>query len=371
MTEVATPRQPGAPLQALVALCAATNCAWEAPLAPDAALAAAVLRGSVVLQGVDAPDDTFLLLFDAADPPPPEGIGEPANLVALPADRFAEAGEGSYAASYQFTEVQEGLWLLSVLVDVDGDFNPLLTSNAGATCGDLAGGHTGDLDSLELAAIDVAAGSVTDDVIVLAQTELTVERPAISLLTDAIDVAGTELLPFELESVGIASSLLELEGPYDGGDPCGTAFLVHAVDDDGDGQADPHPDAQLAELEALDIWTRTYLEYLGDGSRELQAGERYLAEAIVDTALVDEGLALPGQPEQLTELPLLFVPAALHVSEEGEEQVSGNALPRGSWSVTVVQQTGQTWTVPNELVEHPSRSEEFDPDSQALGLLLE
>jgi len=141
---------------------------------------------------------------------------------------------------------------------------------------------------------------------------------------------------------------------------------------DLDGEPDPHPDEALAAMGALDAWPRVYLEYQGDGFVALDPGERYLAEAIVDPLFLETEQLELGVPTPVTALELLFLPAALHqLSDGSEEEVQGLDLPSGSWAITVVQLTGQTWTVPNELADHDASSGDFDPFSQALGLEVE
>jgi len=40
-------------------------------------------------------------------------------------------------------------------------------------------------------------------------------------------------------------------------------------------------------------------------------------------------------------------------------------IPRGAWSITAISETGQTWTVPNELVQSVSTDElSFQPHTQ-------
>ena len=184
------------------------------------------------------------------------------------------------------------------------------------------------------------------------------------------EISGSRKSVTELtagDSAGVTTGRVDepADAPYDGSDPCGTMFLVHAVDDDLDGEADPHPDDDLAASGALDVWPRVYLEHLGDSSVPLDDGERYLGEAIVDSGFLEVEELEPGVPTPLTTLELLFVPGAIHQLADGSEE-----LPRGSWAITVVQLTGQTWTVPDELADHDATSSDFEPGSQAVGIEL-
>jgi hypothetical protein len=53
-----------------------------------------------------------------------------------------------------------------------------------------------------------------------------------------------------------------------------------------------------------------------------------------------------------------------------EEQVAAPDLPEGVWGVTVVESTGQTWTIPNNLAGSVSLSSDFDPASQATAVVV-
>jgi hypothetical protein len=256
-------------------------------------------------------------------------------------------------------------------MDVDGDFQPLLTSNAGQTCGDYVGGHVGSLAEGEVQEVTVEGGELLDDITVFVATELTIERPAFRMVSSTVDQTAPGQV-ITLDSTGISSPLINLTGPYDGTDPCGAMFLVWAQDNDGDGGPDPHPNPALAAAGALDIWPRVYVSYTGEGDTELEEGEVWAAEAVIDPSPLFTGELVAGVPTVQTTLNLFYVPAASHILPDGSSEiVSAPNLPRGAWSVTVVQATGQTWTLPNEVAEFPALDDTFLPETQAAVLTVE
>lgn len=345
------------------------GCAWEPPLDPEAPTALNVISGQVLVTGTDDMAATFVLVFDPADPAPPDGTGSPLTFSSVPSDRYTGEGVGIQAADYAVTQLPDGEYLLTALMDTDGDFQPFLSSNAGATCGDWAGAHVTDLVSGEAAPISVAGGVELDDVSIVVGYEMVTERPAFAIAADPMVQTSTETQLFHLDSIGVYSQLVTLEGPFDGSDPCGTYFLFYAVDANGDGAPDPHPEPALAAAGVYDIWPRVYLQYLGE---DLAEGESWAAEAAVYPGPILGGQVAVGVPTPVTGLDLVWIPAARHTLPDGnEEVVSAPSLPSGAWSITVVSITGQTWTVPNELPAFPATDTRFDPESQAAVLIVE
>lgn len=357
------------------------SCGYVPPLDTAAPPVLNVLAGEVVVTGPDAVAPTFVLLFDAADPPPPAGTGSPLDFTAVAAEEYtgdaaSGVGGGIQSAAWALTGVPDGSFLVTALMDADGDFHPLLSSNAGATCGDWVGAHVTDLQTGTFARVAVSGGTLLDDVTIVVGQEMTTERPAFTLPPTSVVQIAPENQGFQLSSIGVHSEVLDLTGPFDGTDPCGTMFLVYAPDADGDGAPDPHPNPDLAAQGALDLWPKIYLQYWGpDVTREgegLEAGESWAAEALVDPTPFYLGTAPVGVPTPATTLNALWVPAAIHTLPDGtEEVVYPPDLPAGLWSITVVQITGQTWTVPNELGAFAATDASFDPLSQLVGLTVE
>lgn len=354
------------------------SCAYTPPLDTAADPTLNALAGEVVVTGTRSVGPTFVLLFDAADPPPPAGTGSPLDFGAISASEYTglvEDGQGGgvQSAPWALTGVPDGTFLVTALMDMDGDFQPLLTSNAGATCGDWLGAHLSDLSTGDVSPVSVSGGTLLDDVTIVVGNPVTTERPAFAVDAPVIDQTVETLQMFTLESVGVHSQILDLTGPFDGTDSCGTMFLEYAPDADGDGAPDPHPNPEYAAEGALDLWPKVYLQYYGPDAATpgggLEAGESWAAEAIVYPLDVMTGAVPVGVPTPVTSLQLVWVPAAMHTLPDGtSEVVDAPNLPAGVWSITVVQITGQTWTVPNELAAFPATDGSFDPLSQAAGL---
>jgi hypothetical protein len=325
----------------------------------------------VVLNAGVNPADTFVLLYDVTDPPPPEGTGSPVNLVGIPAGDFS-GGDGVLSAPFALTGVRDGSWLISALVDTDEDFHPLLTSNGGATCGDWGGAYLSDLSTFELGTVTVEGGERVEGLTVVVGSAVPYERPAFDLTVDVVSRDSEEMQAFVLTTTGVYSELVELTGPWDGTDSCDTVFLVHVVDDDCDGLPDPHPSEELAAAGFYETWPRIYLSFQGSDSVPLEEGESYVTEAPVYPDFLATGEVSVGVPTPRTELTAVFVGAALHTRADGTtEVVSGADLPGGEWEVSAISLTGQTWTVPNETAAYPTTDASFDPGGQGEGLWIE
>lgn len=348
------------------------GCTYEVPLDPDAPAVTNVIAGTVVLDGAADIADTVILLYAADNPPPPTGTGRPASFATVPASAFSEAG-GVASASWALTEVPDGEWLITALVDVDGNFQPLLTATAGSTCGDWLGAYFTDFSSYTYAPVSVAGGRFLDGVTVAVGRQMPTERPAWTFTLDDSHDSEIEAVPYSAWQVSAtavhaaippSAAPYDLDGPFDGTADCQTTFWTYVTDADGDGEADPHPNENFAAAGLKDFWPRVYLRYLADPS--------YVSEAIPMPAAFGGGPAV-NTPTPANTLDLLFAGKVIHVLPDGTEELIDVAddIPRGDWSVTVVQFTGQTWTLPNELAGATSTDASFDATSQGLALTIE
>lgn len=389
-------------------------CAYEAEIeTDDPFIAPPRLSGTVLVQGLDVAADTMVLIYDAADPPPPAGTGSPLTFGVVPASAFATTGSGLLEAPFDLSlaGIPDGQVLVTALVDVDGDFYPLppySSVTGGATCGDRLGAHVSDLETGALAPVTVSQNTLTDGITVIVAREVPTERPAFvfqggspTIAKEAVLAGGTET--FRLASTAIAvgrtveaedggtfvESMLELDGPFDGSDPCHTAFWVTVYDRDGDGQPDAHPDLGPA---AIDAWPRVILQYAGtlaeDGATLIPADPAegaYVAQAAYLPSPVWFGDIALNTPTPRTEIELVWVPGARRILPDGTVEVLSpdltaedaaeqlDAIPSGVWSVTLIAETGQTWTLPNRLWQLPPLGEDdgYEPDSQRGALILE
>lgn len=407
-------------------------CAWEAPVDPDAAPPPNAIAGPVVAGGLDAPATAVIFAAPADAPMPPLGTGRPATLTTVPAAAFT-GGDGVQAAAYTLTDVPDGDWLITGFADVDGDFHPTIDALGGATCGDVVGGHLADLGGTALAAVSVADGALADGIAVTLGSRLPVERPAFVPLGQdgtpglpVIQRAGAATPQgFLLRSVAVEAAFrlpdgtptvtVSLTGPRadDPANPpegnplglppsphhdlfapsCDVAFFVHVLDADGNGDPDDHPQVPGG----VDAWPQVGLTWLGlpvdddaDGQPDRfdRGGDpaAWTAPAILSPLPLLDGRLPVGVPVLTTALELLWVPVAVRAAPAAELDCDGtwtegtcesvvtdpSQIPAGAWAITVIESTGQTWTVPNALTRAtPTGGAGFLPAAQGLYLLVE
>lgn len=376
------------------------GCAWEAPVVDDGEAATNVITGTVVVNASAVSGPALVLLYDAADPPPPNGTGRPINLASVPVEDFS-GGSGVLSAPFALTGVPDGTWLVTALVDQDADFHPLIDATAGSTCGDMLGAYLSDITTGALGAVTVSGGQLVEGVTVAVGTTMPLERPAFVFADGQIDRTGADS-SFTLSSTDVAASdgagwdVLTLTGPMDvesayageAYDPCDVAFAIYIPDDDGAGDGEPHPNESYASSNFIEAWPRVYLQYLGDGDVTLAEGESYTTEAIWAKQLdALEAIATYGLTWQqalgagglsfnsvapVLDLELYLPPVALHTTADGTAvPVQGANMPKGSWAVTVVSFTGQTWTLPNSLAAFQSTSATWNEKLQGAALTVE
>ncbi len=340
----------------------------EVPLDTGAEALQNVISGTVTFAGSGSPSNTFVLLFPADDPPPPYGTGAPVNFTTLTASDYTGEGQGLQSASYAFPAVPDGSWVVTALSDSDGNFQPQLDSHAGATCGDVVGGHVQSLSDTSLAPLTVAGGSWLQNVPVLLASTLTTQRPVFTfdpVTLDQTQIAAGGAIP--LRSDQVWSRDLKLAGPLDlsNPQPCNTFFPLYIVDADGDGVADPHP--TFGQYGFATVWPHIYLVYAG----EVEEGESWISELMIPLEPLG-GAALPlNTVLPFTELTTVLFPVAQHTLPDGSvEVVQAPGLPAGPWAVSVVSITGQTWTVPNDSASATSLSATWDPAAQGAVVML-
>lgn len=382
----------------LLFLCAVA-CAYTAPLDPDAPAAGSVLAGEVVVTGVEIPGDVIVLAYDATNPPPPAGTGAPLTFTTVAASSFTRPGAGIAAAPYTLTSLPPGDYLLQALMDLDGDFNPFVDVAAGATCGDVAGAHVTDLATAEPAVVTLPASTRLDDVSIVIGSVVSIERPAFvpsGTVSRAASLDPTTPQRFELTATAVHTAIAE-DFPLDLAGPCApvpdqpfcdptqldlcdTAIWVHVVDANGDGVPDLRPDLPV-EAGIPDIWPRVYLQWL-----DAPNGETWSAEAIpllAELGAMQLGAPAPvpfGRPVPLSKASVTWLPIARRTVDGGEPEtidlrqtLDPTSIPEGAWSVTVVSESGQTWTVPNALAQIgvTTQPDRFDPTTQGAALTVD
>lgn len=376
-------------LLSLGLLCCVGACAWTPPLDPDRGALGNVIQGEMVVIGNEVHAPGYVLLVPAATPPPPSGVGRPVSFATIrPTDFTGDAGNGVQAASWSLTNVEDGEWILLGLIDNDEDFQPLLGSNAGSTCGDQSGAYFSDITTSAFANVTVSGGQLVDDVTLLIGNTYTVERPAFQIVEQepvgagfyadtTVSNTGTDVF-FALQTIGVHSEIIDMDGPYDPATPgdCETALWVEVVDADGDGVADEHWRASVAEKGYPAVYPRIYFEYLGDGDVPVEEGESYQSEGVPDPIGLSNRSTYPLNTPVIPTgtffglgqgvLPVGWGQLVLHTLPDGtEEWLAGADVPTGSYSITVVQYTGQTWALPNETAGYASTDPSFEAAYQA------
>lgn len=340
------------------------------------------IEGDVVIASA-ARGNVVLFLYDAARPPPPEGTGRPLTFTVVPrAVAFAHAADGDvgpHVAPYAFSLVEPGRYLIKGFVDVGGDFVPWYGVTADTNEGDVGGAA---VDPVTRAPKVVEIGTTADGTPVPAldvtvsfsdAARVPVDRPVFQETTGATS-ATVFTAPI---TVTLDATPIDEKGVYE---PL-PVFLARLVDDDGDGVPDDSNGDGVP-----DFWPRVVVRKLADGASPLldendldkdgvldATGADYdhvnpttgatipadgrpdlvvLAAGFDFTSLVPQLVDGTGRPNPaptvVTRLPLTIQPRAFDVSDPAHPGVL-KTVPSGRYAVTVIQLTGQTWRVPNEL----------------------
>jgi hypothetical protein len=328
------------------------------------------IEGQLVASSV-ARGKTVVLLYDAARPPPPTGTGRPVAFTVVPSESLFGAalpGDlGPFTAPFAFSLVAPGAYLVRAFIDANDDFVPWYGVTSDVNAGDVAG-----------AAIDAAtrAARVVPVSVQAGQPVPTLDVPV--TLSDALRVPVDRPV-FELDgatgpvTLGASESIHALratpivEGAVRQAQP---VFLVRLIDDDGNGVPDDANGDGVPEL-----WPRALVRKLADGDNLLadETGVDYehqdpstgarlpadgapdvvvLAAAIDPTDLWPQLVDGEGRPKStptaVTALKLVVKPVALDLSSPSRPGLV-RGVPRGRYAVVLVQSTGQTWRLPNEL----------------------
>jgi hypothetical protein len=342
------------------------------------------IEGSLVVQS-RARGNAIVLLYDAERPPPPQGSGRPLSFTVIPAERLfgSSLGDtstsGPFTAPFTFTLVAPGRYLLRGFIDADTcragaqpchgpDFIPWYSVTGEPNAGDVGGAAPRVVEVAE--GPDGTLQATTGITVSFSDSSTVPERPAFQVVGDSRfdPAAGPKRL--ELKPLQVREGAVDLRSP---------AFLVRCVDDNADG----HPDDANGDGQP-DLWPKVVLRKLTDvqGLTEAQklADENDLdRNGILDTQGVDytrlDGTS-DGLPDQVvlaaglepnpalldalltpddtpcmtpvTSLGVVVLPQARD-ARDANNPVRLQAVPRGRYALTLVQFTGQTWRVPNEL----------------------
>ncbi|QRK09224.1 hypothetical protein JQX13_03440 [Archangium violaceum] len=351
------------------------------------------IDGQVVVQS-RARGNAIVLLYDADRPPPPEGAGRPLSFTVIPAERlFGPAdpnASGPFTAPFTFSLVAPGRYLLRGFIDADTcstgarpchtpDFIPWYGVTSEPNAGDVGGAA---VDALTRAprVVEIAAGP---DGALQAATGITVsfsdsstvpvDRPAFTVVGDRRFDPATGSKVLELRPLQLHEGVVDVRPP---------AMIVRYRDDNGDGKPDDtNGDGQV---DPQDLWPRVLVRKLA-GGQELTGAQRLADENDLDRdgILDPEGADYPradgtrdGLPDQVVlaamlhpsvldalrnpdgtprmeavtvpSLSVVVLPRALDVRDP-LHPMDLRSVPSGRYALTLVQFTGQTWRVPNEL----------------------
>jgi hypothetical protein len=380
------------------------------------------IEGQVVVQS-QARGDVVVLLYSAERPPPPAGSGRPISFTIVPMEavfgqeldaRDAKGlpTSGPFTAPFAFSLVPEGKYLVRGFVDSDtcrrvpapatchgSDFNPFYGVTGEPNQYDV-GGAAVDLNDPRRPSrvISVARGSdgklapVTGVSVSFADTALVpFDRPAFELAAPVATAGDGATKVLTLKPLAVRQGGVNQAPP---------AFFVRYVDDNGDGT----PDDANGDG-AYDVWPRVIVRKLSADPRAVPGitdendvdrngildaeGAEYASAAgtdsLPDLVVMAAGLVptaihaalndAEGNPKRnpdgslavgmVSSLSVAIRPMALNAANATAAPVPLTSVPAGGYSVILMQFTGQTWRVPNELAPGLSQNLGFPTvDSQ-------
>lgn len=345
------------------------------------------IEGSLVVQS-RARGNAIVFIYDATNPPPPAGSGRPlAFTVVTAAELFgASLGDnstGPFTAPFALSLVEPGRYILRGFIDADTcrnvpqpchvpDFNPWYGVTSEPNAGDVGGGAVDPVTSatrvLEITTDADGWPQPLTGVSVSFSDSATVpfDRPAFQTADSReFNTASTPLKTLTLTPQ-------VLTGAVDQRPP---GFWVQLVDANKDGIPD---DANNDGVP--DFWPRVIVRKLADGVTGYVDENDLNRDGVVDeegvdyaranggkdgkpdvtvlaaglapdpllAALLDEQGKPRPQPVFVPQLVVAIRPVALDARDPAAPAPLA-AVPPGRYSVTLLQSTGQTWRLPNEL----------------------
>jgi hypothetical protein len=348
------------------------------------------IEGQVVVQG-RARGNAIVLLYDATRPPPPQGTGRPVNFTLIPSERLfgpADPGfSGPFTAPYTFSLVPPGRYLVRGFIDANTcatglqpchvpDFIPFYTVTGEPNAGDVGGAAVDPVTRVPRV-LDITANPdgtlpVPTGVNVLfgEANTVPVDRPAFWVDSPPRFERTAPLKLLELKPLQVREGAV---------DQWPAAMLLRLVDENGDGQPDDangdgRPDLwprvvvrKLTSVENLPALQRNADENDLDRNGILDPqGVDYphtdgTSDGLPDLVVLAAGLD-PTQAESLRNkdgswnmnpvpvpsLRVIVQAQALDARDPRQPQVL-RTVPSGRYALNLIQFTGQTWRVPNEL----------------------
>jgi len=334
------------------------------------------IEGQVIVNSA-ARGRIVLFLYDAARPPPPVGTGRPLTFTVVSQEAvFGAAVDGDlgpFTAPFAFSLVAPGHYLIRGFVDSNADFIPWYGVTADTTEGDV-GGAAIDPATRASRIIEVGADEAGNPIPALDvpvsfsdAARLPIDRPIFSVVggMSSVTVSGTPVV-IELQSTPIDEGVMRQPTP---------AFLLRFVDDNADGVPDDANGDGVPEvwprvvvrkvrqegsplIDENDLDKNGVVDATGEDYEHATAPPDGLPDVVVLAAgfdvreyamqLVDSMGRVKTTPTPVPKLKLVLQPRAFDASTPTAPQLL-KAVPIGRYAITVIQQTGQTWRVPNEL----------------------
>ena len=373
------------------------SCAYEPPLAETTDYPhATTLSGEMVLASGVPDTDTrvgHVLLYDINDLPPPKGFGAPLDFTTTRTEDWGYTSvsldtgapvNGVASAEWAMAGVPDGTWLLTALVDNDGDFSPfpgISDYAGGAPCGDQVGAYVTDAVTGTPVPITTTAPDHIAGLDLVVGPPIPFERPAFEMWTaDAKEngyapleqvntlVIDPTLSPLAVPQVinlishPVAHPMLTLNPTASAN--CPTTFTVIRRDIDGDGAVDPHPSV-LGGVDYEDVYPIVLMALVLDADGNEPEGTIISPLPIRPTY----DTSVPAEtPFTTTQLQLLFTGTFLEIIDGEQVEYEGDP-PEGVWGVAVLNENGQMWQVPNGLSDPdtwPEFADSIDPTQGAV-----
>mgnify|MGYP001582055767 CR=1 FL=1 len=318
-----------------------------------------------------------LFLYDAARPPPPTGTGRPLTFTVVSRESvFGAALEnetGPFTAPFAFSLVAPGRYLIRGFIDSNDDFIPWYGVTADATQGDVGGGAI-DPATRATRVVEVGTDEAGQPIPALDvpvsfsdAAKVPIDRPIFSVVggMDSVTLSGTPKV-IELQATVINEGVMNQPTP---------AFMVRFIDDNldgvpddanGDGVPEVWPRVVVRKLpfekspllDENDLDKNGIVDAEGEDYEHANGEKDGKPDVVVVAAGFDVTEYAPSlfdamgrvklTPTIVPKLRLVLQPRAFDVSAPTSPQLL-RGVPVGRYAITVIQLTGQTWRVPNEL----------------------
>ncbi|MCO4770711.1 MAG: hypothetical protein KDA24_11835 [Deltaproteobacteria bacterium] len=356
-----------APRVLLLAAAPLAACTLSVQPSEDTPPPSTYVAGTVSIEDPTGADEaggpTFVFRYDCSAPPPPEGSGRPVDFLVID-----EGGYDRGEAAFSFPQVPaDTCFIINGFIDRDGDFDPFVTIANQVTAGDLA-----------IPALTATVGGLTGDAVepvvdlaLTASLPVPLDRPAFVAL-DALTgesggamsigpvVGTTSNAIVRLEATTIESSLTNAVDP--------TFTIVFAEDTDDNGWPDDNNGDGLPDI----VWPRVLFLRLADADPSgltttdppLVLPGVVLPLDITDSVNLETNrvlqsklAGLPFDGEQVLPVdgitvvvpPLVVTDLATATTAPIEDVRAGGTEVLGQYQILVMNSTGQTWALPNEL----------------------